>query len=358
MENFASCAKMGDQENCPHMIKRSQPLPSLLTANTFLSRLFVSMRRALIHFPVALRRYPLAAGALLLLGILRVWLNLQAGISFANALRPMLMGWFFAAFQIFLIDTIYFMLLSGKKGNPQSNATAEQPQHTNTGALVILLVVWIFWLLEIIHNLQASGAMAGKPVLRHFPGWMALQNLFQSAGEALHSIFPAIPVASASTLLSNLLLRMAIPLVLLALMGFLRGSRALTFDRWQIPAPFILIGLGAILAGGFDWPRLGLLGIGMLYPGLTEELFYRGWLQRALRGWLRPGYAVLAGALLFGLLHLPSFAAEAYAGMLPLALSNVIDVTLTGIVWGYGVLRTRSVLPWAVYHAVSNAAGF
>jgi membrane protease YdiL (CAAX protease family) len=100
------------------------------------------------------------------------------------------------------------------------------------------------------------------------------------------------------------------------------------------------------------------MGIVLLYPGLTEELFYRGWLQRALRTWLRPGNAVLLTALLFGFLHLPEFIAVRYAGMFPIALSNMGDVILAGLIWGYGVTRTRSVLPWATVHALSNLAGF
>ncbi len=59
--------------------------------------------------------------------------------------------------------------------------------------------------------------------------------------------------------------------------------------------------------------------------------------------------------MLFGLLHLPEFLAVHYTGMLPLALTNIGDVILTGLVWGYGMTHCSVLL--GCRHAASNLAG-
>ncbi|HZW04583.1 MAG TPA: CPBP family intramembrane glutamic endopeptidase, partial [Anaerolineaceae bacterium] len=99
------------------------------------------------------------------------------------------------------------------------------------------------------------------------------------------------------------------------------------------------------------------LALALLHPGLSEELFYRGLFQRALRGWLRPGSAILAAALLFALLHFPGYYFDRYDQDFWQTLLNLADVAVTGLVWGYGFHRSGGLLPWVAVHALSNFAG-
>lgn len=319
------------------------------------TRLWKACTAALAHVPIALRTNPWATGFLVLYVALRIELNLAAGALLWTALRSALVGLFFNALMIVVMDTIHF-LDQGCLCDLSLPGTHWQQQ--NGLALVFLMVIWVFWAVEIVDGLQRQGIMGGHPLLSFVPAWSVENRLFSTASEWIHSVLPFQSVSVNSHWLSNGVLRAAMPLAVLGLLGYRWRDFSLTFRGGQVVAPFILIAFGAIVTNGLTAKRLELVGLALFYPGLVEELFYRGLLQRSLTGWFRPGTAVLLTALLFGLLHFPSYYFELYNQSFPLALLNVADATLVGLIWGYGFRRTGSVLPWAVYHALSDIAGF
>lgn len=90
----------------------------------------------------------------------------------------------------------------------------------------------------------------------------------------------------------------------------------------------------------------GLLFSMALLPGICEELFFRGYLFRALRTQLSGRATVIASALLFGGFHLITD----YS----LAVERFLPSTLLGLVLGWVCLRTGSVIPGMILHVCHN----
>lgn len=87
------------------------------------------------------------------------------------------------------------------------------------------------------------------------------------------------------------------------------------------------------------WPALSLL----LFTGLSEELLFRGVLQRAAVDGLGARRGIFYGALTFGILHTGwnSF-------------PDVVFVTLAGLYFGWVVHRTGSLLGVVLAHGFAN----
>lgn len=77
---------------------------------------------------------------------------------------------------------------------------------------------------------------------------------------------------------------------------------------------------------------------------LTEELVFRGFLQRALEGYMRDTHAVVVQAIVFHLVHVHIYDVGAAGGL------HVI----TGIVYGMAFMRTRTIMAPLVLHAGGN----
>ena len=83
-----------------------------------------------------------------------------------------------------------------------------------------------------------------------------------------------------------------------------------------------------------------------LAPGVCEDFFFRGLLLGALRRVLSPTGTVVATALLFGLFHVIAGNVFTPERFLPSAF--------LGLVLGWVRLRTGSVLPSMLLHAIHN----
>lgn len=75
-------------------------------------------------------------------------------------------------------------------------------------------------------------------------------------------------------------------------------------------------------------------------PGVSEELFFRGFILRAFRNGMSRGLAVILSALLFGLMHFDSLQSPGAMAI--------------GIYLGYVALLTGSVWPGVLAHALNN----
>jgi ABC-2 type transport system permease protein/sodium transport system permease protein len=80
-----------------------------------------------------------------------------------------------------------------------------------------------------------------------------------------------------------------------------------------------------------------------IIPAVSEELCFRGFIFGALRTRLSGAATIVASALLFGIFH-----EILYAGRL-------LPSTFLGLVLGWVRLRTRSVLPGMLLHALNNS---
>ncbi len=92
---------------------------------------------------------------------------------------------------------------------------------------------------------------------------------------------------------------------------------------------------------GTEW---GFLIAATIAGALTEELVFRGLLQRALEGYMRDWYAIAIQALIFHLVHVYVYEVSASGGLL----------MLNGIVYGIAFTRTRSLLAPVLLHAGGN----
>jgi membrane protease YdiL (CAAX protease family) len=93
----------------------------------------------------------------------------------------------------------------------------------------------------------------------------------------------------------------------------------------------------------------------IVYIGVAEEVFSRGYLMTRLCGWLGERRGLLLNALIFGLAHVVSRLAQ--QGLrYPDRLAIIFCQTFAGgLLLGYIYLRSRSVLPGAIFHMSMNA---
>lgn len=78
-----------------------------------------------------------------------------------------------------------------------------------------------------------------------------------------------------------------------------------------------------------------------LVPAISEELFFRGYLQRILKLWLSPTRALWLTSIIFALVHVSA------VGFLPRVIM--------GLALGYLSERTNHLMPSIILHAANNA---
>lgn len=96
----------------------------------------------------------------------------------------------------------------------------------------------------------------------------------------------------------------------------------------------------AILTQFHQVPLFVTLLLVSLLPGVCEELLFRGFLLHGLRKKLSTVPAIIIVGILFGAFHLDPY--------------RFLPVTLLGILFGYMVLRTGSILTGMVAHTTNN----
>lgn len=285
---------------------------------------------------------------------LRLGVNLSLGASPATALRSAVFGLLFFAIALLAIDLIHWYRLGAFR---DESTIGTRWRNSNWKALLALSIVWVFWLVKIIHRLQSAGRIPGRPLLEVVPGWAYINGLFARLAEGFTGILPFWSAAVFYNILTGLVFFVALPILILRSLGYRWKDFGISTRGWQLAAPFLALYLAGFAAGSLTGEGVAFLGYALLYPGLVEEFFYRGLLQRALRGWLRPANAILLASVWFGLLHFPDFYFRVYAGSLGLSVLNIAGVTLFGLFMGYGFLRSGGVLPWAAVHALSDVVG-
>jgi membrane protease YdiL (CAAX protease family) len=97
----------------------------------------------------------------------------------------------------------------------------------------------------------------------------------------------------------------------------------------------------AILSQFHQIPLVLTLLLISILPGVCEELLFRGFLLQGLRKKLSNTSAIVIVGILFGVFHLDPY--------------RFLPVTLLGILFGYMVVRTGSLLTGMVAHSTNNA---
>ena len=108
--------------------------------------------------------------------------------------------------------------------------------------------------------------------------------------------------------------------------------------------------LGALKFDGqspdISWGTLGLLVLGWMIQGFSEEITFRGWLMTSLGAHHSAGLSLAVSSLLFAAMHLFN------PGITVLAFCNLV---LFGLFAGLYFLRTRNIWGIAAFHTVWNA---
>lgn len=85
------------------------------------------------------------------------------------------------------------------------------------------------------------------------------------------------------------------------------------------------------------------LAVFALMPAITEEVAFRGFILSGLRTGHKAGSAVIISAVLFGLMH-----------VVISLFQQFFNATILGVVLGWLALKTRSLYPGVIFHALSN----
>jgi membrane protease YdiL (CAAX protease family) len=127
-------------------------------------------------------------------------------------------------------------------------------------------------------------------------------------------------------------------------------------DRARVYAIYALIGLvlPAIIVG-VDRSLLPEFVDQIVYIGVAEEVFFRGYLTERLCAWLGNLKGLLLSGLVFGLAHVVSRLSQhglAYPGYDALL---GLQTSVGGVLFGLIYLRARSILPGTILHVAANA---
>ncbi|UCH57076.1 MAG: CPBP family intramembrane metalloprotease [Candidatus Bathyarchaeota archaeon] len=139
-----------------------------------------------------------------------------------------------------------------------------------------------------------------------------------------------------------------------------RDLRSLGLDvgrnRYGLYAALAFIGLILpALVVGVDWGLVVELVEQLVYIGLAEELYFRGYLMGRFRDWLGDLRGLLLNGLVFGLAHF-IFLVSRY-GFTDLVgdASIGIQTFLGGLLFGYIYLKSGDIVPGAILHISMNA---
>jgi len=194
------------------------------------------------------------------------------------------------------------------------------------------------------------GVLLGMHALPGFHNFLALDNVVLSSGAAPYTLY----------------LNFDKTLVGICILGFCHPALLETAKEWTralrraapiVPTYLILVAAGALALGYLTWqPKWTPLfwiwaASNLFFTCLSEEAFFRGFIQRQLTSALRgvrfgSGLAIAASAVLFGLAH--------FAG----GASYVVLAAAAGL--GYGIVyhRTQSIEMSMLGHFALNAAHF
>ncbi len=225
-------------------------------------------------------------------------------------------------------------------------ARIERPRlHLQVG-LILLFVVLTAWSGLVFHDVVAGS----------IPVWTPLVDALGRLGNTL---------LGAATYVTNPVTYVVIPLVVLLLagahlrsLGFGRGHRiGRVLLLWgSIPLAFFAV---ALVSGQLALGRLlGRFASNFMNNGLMEEFLFRGALQTRLRRLWTPAWAVVIGALVFGIWHLGlGFTNTGHAGLLPALASTVVNQAVVGLAFGVIFERTRNLAVPSIVHILADSMG-
>ncbi|HHY82216.1 MAG TPA: CPBP family intramembrane metalloprotease [Clostridiales bacterium] len=236
----------------------------------------------------------------------------------------------------------------------QGNATDELSPRTAKIGLIISIIYSAFLYLIVIDSLQSKNILIGSSILSYIPGYNGLISFLDGISSSLAEIAGILTAQQAGKIITGVLFYVFIPLLIFCLCGYsFKGQFSVrnSTGAWPLVILFIIL----FIAGGINKNKLWGFAYSILYPALCEEFFHRGIVYRSCAvAFKNPPAALLAGTAAFSLMHFPDYFYRVYAGSMSLALSNMGDVLLFGLLMAYGYKKTGTLLPWILIHALSD----
>jgi membrane protease YdiL (CAAX protease family) len=174
--------------------------------------------------------------------------------------------------------------------------------------------------------------------------------------------FPNWALGDLKNAIQSTCLNLAPTLFLFILLGY--GLKGMSIRFWNLKLILILLAITISLGLPFQlitqkpfYQVIILYLINLFINGIPEELFFRGFfLPRFERVFKNPALALVITSILFSVIHIPSHLNS--GASIFLTVANTLSLAQpTGLIWGYLYLRTRSVVPGALWHTANLNLG-
>ncbi|MFW6121324.1 MAG: CPBP family intramembrane glutamic endopeptidase [Petrotogales bacterium] len=269
------------------------------------------------------------------------------GASIATALRSGIMGSIF-----YLIGCFAISLLSVKNEKIKENNI----RIFNNKSKIIIYVVLAYTTFVFAYTYDSVLRRTNEEgFLSFIPGYDNLLNFVSERIAApLSEIIEPYSRAYMFSSATGVLFYILIPLVLFSILNFklwkvfnFKNTRA----SWIFVAGYLVMFTINSANNSFIWMLLATL----VYPALAEEFFHKGVVLRTVNSLTKKvGAAVVVSALIFSLMHFPERYLITFNGNILQTLSEVMTVGLFGVFTGYGFIKTGTIIPWVIIHALSN----
>ena len=148
----------------------------------------------------------------------------------------------------------------------------------------------------------------------------------------LRKTFPLLPISAPTALLS----------VIIASAGFVLVGMISALQEYILPrSPEYQAAWESVLQKFLAVPFGVTLAVVAVLPGICEELFFRGFILRGVRQRCSDDFAIILVGLLFGAFHFDPY--------------RFLPTSLLGMLFGYMVVKTGSLVPGIIAHAVNNS---
>lgn len=277
----------------------------------------------------------------------KIWSNLSMGASIATAFRSGLLGAFF-----YLMGCLAISFLSVKNERIKENSIKIPGEKSKV--IIYVVMGYAAFLFAFTYDIVLK-RIDGDGFLSFIPGYdIFLDFINQSIAVPLSEIFETYSRAYMFSSATGVLFYIVIPLVLFSILKLklwkvfnLNNTRA----SWIFVVGYLVMFTMNSQNSDFIWMLLATL----VYPALSEEFFHKAVVLRSVNSLTKKvGTAVVVSALIFALMHFPERFLITFNGNILQTLSEIMTVGLFGIFTGYGFVKTGTIIPWVIIHALSN----
>ena len=174
-----------------------------------------------------------------------------------------------------------------------------------------------------------------------FLGLFATEILFIVAPAVVYARFCRYDLRRAFSLFP-VSLKTALLSVIIASAGFVLVGMIAALQEEIFPrSPEYQAAWEMLLQKFLAYPLGVTLAVVAVLPGICEELFFRGFILRGVRQRCSDEFAIILVGLLFGAFHFDPY--------------RFFPTSLLGILFGYMVVKTGSLIPGMIAHVVNNS---